>query len=387
MADWNKMATIMVTCPPGIPPFLAAEIKGLGLPVVREMDLGVQTEGTLTDCMRLGLNLRTGHKVLFELSRFKATDAEWLYRNVRKIAWEDYLPVDGYFSVGCSLNTQAVDNSMFASLKVKDAVVDRMRRELGSRPDSGSEDKGAALFLHWERERAILYLDCVGEPLSRRGYRVSPHVAPMQETLAAAVVTASGYLGGNFVNPMCGSGTLAIEAALIALGHAPGALRKTFAFQHLKGYEPQVWNELVEDAKLDRRDNPGGRIIATDIDPKAVEAAKRNAALAGVEEHIEFGVCDFSETELPEGSGVVMLNPGYGKRMGEETELGVDYARIGDFFKQQCKGYTGCVFTGNMELAKKVGLRTKRRIPFFNARIECRLLTYELYAGSRKGGA
>ncbi|MBU1610891.1 MAG: class I SAM-dependent RNA methyltransferase [Proteobacteria bacterium] len=385
MIDWMKPATVLVTCPPGIPPHLAREVEGLGLPVTRQMDLGVSSEGTLTDCMRLCLHVRTGHRVLYELAQFKATDGEWLYRNTRKVAWEDILPLDGYFSVSSSLNTSAVDNSMFASLKVKDGVVDRIRNELGSRPDCGKESKGAAVFLHWERDRATLYLDCAGEPLARRGYRVSPHTAPMQETLSAAVVMASGYASGTFVNPMCGSGTLAIEAALIALDRAPGTLRKNFAFQHLKGYDPQVWQELLEEETLAHRDHPGGRIIATDIDPKAIEAAIRNAELAGVAEFIEFGVCDFRETEIPEEPGVVLLNPEYGKRLGNLNELEDIYSGIGDFFKQSCKGYTGGVFTGNLDLAKRVGLRTKKRIPFFNAQIECRLLTYELYAGTRKG--
>lgn len=388
MADWNKSSIILITCPPHIPPFLAKEIEGLGMPIIRELDLGVATEGSLTDCMRLCLGLRTGHRVLYELSRFRATDPEWLYRNTRKIAWDKYIPMDGYVSVSCSINTDAVDNSMFASLKVKDAIVDRMREIDGQRPDSGKEDKGAAVFMHWDHDWVTLYLDCSGQPLSKRGYRISPHTAPMQETLAATTLIAAGYENGTLVNPMCGSGTLAIEAALMALGHAPGATRKQFAFQHLVDYDPQVWKDLKEDAELDHVDEINGRIIASDNDPKAIEAAMRNAKLAGVDQHIEFEVCDFLEAEIPEhdekNPGFVMLNPEYGVRLGQAEELAETYKAIGDFFKQHCGGYTGCIFTGNMDLAKKVGLRTKRRIPLLNARIDCRLLTYELYAGSRK---
>lgn len=385
MIDWKRTGPVLVTCPRGIAPFLARELAGLGLGQLEELDLGVRAEGTLTDCMKLCLHSRLGHKVLFELASFKAADPEWLYRGARKVAWEDILPADGYVSVSSAVNTRAVDNSMFAALKLKDAIVDRMRRETGRRPDSGREARGASVFLHWEGSRATISLDLAGEPLSRRGYRVSPHAAPMQETLAAAAVLASGYETGNFVNPMCGSGTLAIEAALLALGRAPGSIREYHAFRHLLGYEPKVWEDLLADAALDRREEPGGRIIATDRDPKAIEAARRNAALAGVDGAIEFSVCDYADTPMPEDSGVVLVNPEYGERLGKSSQLGEVYAGIGDFFKQRCRGYTGAIFTGNLALAKRVGLRTRRRIELWNAKIECRLLLYDLYAGTRKG--
>jgi putative N6-adenine-specific DNA methylase len=206
----------------------------------------------------------------------------------------------------------------------------------------------------------------------------------MQETLAAAVVLATGWDGGNnFINPMCGSGTLAIEAALIGLNRAPGLLRGNFGFMHMNGFNEGRWNELREKAKTEARKSIPGRIIATDISAQAVEAAKKNAATAGVEHLIEFGVCDFVDTPLPE-DGVIVMNPGYGERMGEMGQLEVVYKDIGDYFKQKCRGYTGYVFTGNAALAKKVSLKPKRSLQFFNSGIECRLLEYELYEGSRK---
>jgi putative N6-adenine-specific DNA methylase len=207
----------------------------------------------------------------------------------------------------------------------------------------------------------------------------------MQETLAAAVVLASGWDGrGSFVNPMCGSGTLAIEAALIALHKAPGLLRSNFGFMHLKGYNESPWEALRRGARMETRRSLDGRIIATDISPEAVRAARKNAKTAGVDHLIDFSVCDYSETGVPGGGGVVMVNPEYGERLGKVRELEIIYKGVGDFFKQKCKGYMGYIFTGNLELAKKVGLRTKRRIPFFNSNIECRLLEYDLYEGSRK---
>jgi len=189
---------------------------------------------------------------------------------------------------------------------------------------------------------------------------------------------------GHFIAPMCGAGTLAIEAALMALNGAPGLLRDNFAFMHLTGFDEETWNAMLDKAEDSENPDFSGRIIATDHDPEAIEAARDNAHVAGVGDFIEFKLCDFADTEIPDGPGVVMLNPEYGERLGQEKELEAVYKRIGDFFKQSCGGKTGFIFTGNSHLAKRVGLRTKRRRIFFNAKIECRLLEYELYAGTRK---
>ncbi|HTD94369.1 MAG TPA: hypothetical protein VK644_11170, partial [Chitinophagaceae bacterium] len=187
-----------------------------------------------------------------------------------------------------------------------------------------------------------------------------------------------------FINPMCGSGTLAIEAAMLATNRRPGLFRTNYAFMHLKGYDEDVY--LREDARLEEQiaDVLGLRIIATDYSTRAIENAKKNAIAAGVANLIEFSVCDFADTEVPPGeSGVMFVNPEYGERLGELKELEDTYARIGDFMKQRCGGYTGYVFTGNMELAKKIGLKAKRRIEFYTSTIDCRLLEYELYSGTR----
>ena len=183
---------------------------------------------------------------------------------------------------------------------------------------------------------------------------------------------------------MCGSGTLAIEAALIALNKAPGLLRNNYGFMHVKGFNNASWKMLREKANTLTIKTLPIRIIASDIDPEAVEAARKNAQTAGVEHLIEFICCDYAETPVPEGGGVIMLNPEYGERMGTVNELEEVYKGIGDFFKQRCKGYTGYIFTGNPGLAKKVGLRSKRKLQFFNSNIECRLIEYELYEGSKK---
>jgi 23S rRNA G2445 N2-methylase RlmL len=376
---------ILVTCAKGITPFLREEILHLGFPVLAETIAGIATEGTMDDTLRLNLFLRTGHRVLFLIREFTARDADGLYNSLSEIPWEEYIDEDGYVCITSSVDNPTIKDSRYANVRCKDAIVDRIRERRGQRPDSGPEKDRVVVNLYWKGDICSVYFDTSGEPLCRRGYRNIPMTAPMQETLAAAVIVASGWKGaGNFINPMCGSGTLAIEAALIALNRAAGILRNNFGFMHLKGFNELLWNELRAQAKREAKKTINCSIIAGDIRKEAVEAAKKNAATAGVDHLIEFSVCDFSETVIPEGGGVVMLNPEYGERMGKLKELEGVYKGIGDFFKQKCGGYTGYIFTGNFELAKKVGLKAKRRVPFFNGGIECRLLEYELYEGSRR---
>jgi 23S rRNA G2445 N2-methylase RlmL len=378
-------SSIIITCPKGLPPYLKEELAALGFPVMRESLAGIETGGSLEDAMLLNLWLRTGHRVLFFLKSFTSRDAAELYAGVSLIEWERYIDADEYLSVHCSVDNRMIRDSRFANQKCKDAIVDRMRRVYGRRPDSGPAMTGAVVFLYWKDELCSVYLDTSGEPLSKRNYRKTSLKAPMQETLAAAVVMASRWNAeGSFINPMCGSGTLAIEAALIGLNRAPGLLRENFGFMHLTGFPPRRWEVLSAQALASGKKRPGAQIIATDINPEAIAAAQRNAAIAGVERFIDFSVCDFRKTPVPDGGGVVMLNPEYGERLGSVGQLELTYRAIGDFFKQHCRGYRGFIFTGNPGLAKNIGLRTKSRTLFFNSNIECRLLEYELYEGSRK---
>jgi 23S rRNA G2445 N2-methylase RlmL len=380
-----RKSRILITCAKGITPFLRGELLALNFPVLSETIAGIMTEGTIEDTLRLNLQLRTAHRILFLLKEFPARDADALYYAVSEIAWEDYIAEDGYVCVRSSVDNPSIRDSRYANVRCKDAIVDRIKGKCGQRPNSGPDQDRVVVNLYWKYDSCALYFDTSGEPLSRRGYRKIPMRAPMQETLAAAVIMASGWGGSNhFINPMCGSGTLAIEAASIALNRAPGLLRNNYGFMHLKGFNESLWNELRAQAKRKAKKNLSCRIIATDIRKEAVEAAMKNAATAGVEHLIEFAVCDYSRTAVPEGGGVVILNPEYGERMGKVKELESVYKGIGDYFKQKCRGYTGYIFTGNLDLSKEVGLRAKRRVQFFNSGIECRLLEYELYEGSRK---
>jgi 23S rRNA G2445 N2-methylase RlmL len=378
--DGNR---ILITCPKGLAPYLGRELTAMGLPIIEETAAGIATSGDLNDTMALNLTLRTAHRVLWLLRSFEARDPEELYNELSGIEWESYIDEDEYLSVHSSVDTPTINNPLFANVKCKDAIVDRIKLKRGKRPDSGPDMTGAVVFLYWRDEKCSVYLDTSGEPLARRGYRKIPLKAPMQETLAAGVIAATGWDGRtNLVNPMCGSGTIAIEAALIALNRAPGILRSNFGFMHIKGYDETGWEELRTKTKAAAHKTLDAKIIATDNNPAAIQAARNNAATAGVEHLIEFDVCDFSDTRMPEG-GIVILNPEYGERLGRVSQLENIYKEIGDFFKQKCKGHTGYVFTGNPDLAKKIGLRAKRRTVFFNSNIECRLLEYELYEGSR----
>jgi len=385
MSFWTRKSRIVITCAKGVPPFLKQEVLSLGFPILSAGMAEVETEGTMEDTQKLNLFIRTGQRVLFLLESFGARTPDELYRRMSRISWEEYIQEDGYLSVTSSVFNPTINDSRFANVKCKDAIVDRIKEKKGRRPDTGPERNKIVVHLHWRGNTGQVFLDTSGEPLSRRGYRMIPLKAPMQETLAAAAILSTGWTGdGSFINPMCGSGTLAIEAALIALKRVPGLLRSNFGFMHLKGFDEPSWKVLRRKIRAEAKDRLNGRIVATDISQQSVEAAKKNAMTAGVDRFIEFGVCDFSETPIPNGGGMVILNPEYGERLGEAGELKEIYKRIGDFFKKKCQGYEGYLFTGNFDLAKRVGLRTKRRILFYNGPIECRLLEYDLYEGSRK---
>ncbi|HTH31424.1 MAG TPA: hypothetical protein VL946_08735, partial [Lacibacter sp.] len=325
-------------------------------------------------------------QVLYSLKQFTAHDGDDIYNALKDFQWESILPDPGYFSVTSNVNNPTINNSMFANLRVKDAIVDRIRDKRGTRPSTGAELTGTVIHLFWKNDDAEVFVDTSGDSLARHGYRKIPGLAPMLEGLASATIYATVWdRQSPFINPMCGSGTLAIEAALIATNRRPGLYRTNYAFMHIQGYDETVYQK--EDALLEEQiiDVPGLKIIATDYNPKAIENAKKNAVAAGVQKLIDFDVCDFAKTEVPQDAkGVMMINPEYGERLGDIKELEETYARIGDFMKQQCGGYYGYIFTGNMELAKKIGLKAKRRIEFYNSTIDCRLLEYELYSGSRR---
>lgn len=390
---------IIVSCAKEIARWTEVEVRRLGYTPIDTTENTVVVRGSMRDVMRLNLWLRTAHRVLVPLLRTTCRSIKDLYEGVRSIDWENLLEADGYFSVSSIVHNLTIRDTRIPSLYTKDAIADRMREKCQRRPDSGRENIGAAVFVYWERDEVIVYLDTSGDPLSKRGYRKIPGSAPMQETLAAACIMALGWNGDSpFVSPMCGSGTPAIEAVMMAMNMAPGSLKGHFAFQSIKGYShiipgektsavaprqrvgaspEQIWREMVMKANEGVKKTGLPPVVATDISPEAVENAHSNAIAAGVAQYIQFKACDFADTPIPDGKGCVFFNPEYGIRLGDPKELAAVYERIGTFMNEKCHGYTGGVITGNPELAHLVNLYYCRRVPFFNGPIDCRLFVYE----------
>jgi 23S rRNA G2445 N2-methylase RlmL len=386
MQSFNKPSHIIITCSKRLSPFLQKEITESGFKISAIFQTGIEINGTLNDCIRLNLTLRCASQVLYSLKSFSCNNADELYQNVSTIQWESIIPKNGYFSITSNVDTVSINNSLFANVKVKDAIADRFRNKFNERPDSGPELERTVINLFWKNDHAQIFIDTSGETLSKHGYRKIPGKAPMMESLAAATLLAKNWNRKSpFINPMCGSSTLAIEAVMLATNRYPGLFRNNYGFMHVIGYNQEVFEKEKQKLSDEIKVVPDLKIIATDISEDAIHISKINAGVAGVTDLIQFKVCDFAETDVPENeNGIVFFNPEYGERMGDEIELEEAYSRIGDFMKKKCKGYTGYVFTGNLNLAKKIGLKPKRKIEFYNGKIDCRLLEYELYSGSRR---
>ena len=409
---------IVLSCANCLAPWVKREVCELGYKIIDEADNIVVVKGAMRDVLRLNLRLRTAHRVLVPLLRARCRHIRELYSLVASIDWENLIETESYFSVFSVVTNDTIRDTRLPSLVTKDAIVDRIRDRCGSRPDSGSDyDRGAAVFLHWERDRMIIYLDTSGAPLCKRGYRKIPGSAPMQETLAAACIDALHWDRKTpFISPMCGSGTPAIEAALAAMNRAPGSLRAHFGFMSIKGYKlmiegekapriaprqrfgatpEQIWKEMLLEAQEQEKTEGLPPIIATDISPEAIENAKTNAYIAGVSKYIQFKACDFGDTPIPpsqtsepfvsfsitgkegyKARGCVFFNPEYGIRLGDPAELAPIYERIGTFMNEKCPGYTGGVLTGSPELSKMINLFYVTRIPFYNGPIDCRLFVF-----------
>ena len=384
MQNFTAKNKIIITCHKWLSPYLTNEIVALGFTPVSTFITGVELFGSLNDCIKLNLNLRCASQVLFALQHFYCNHPDDLYNAMLHIKWQHIIPPKGYFSVTSNVYHPTINNNLFANVRVKDAIVDVMRNANGERTNSGNELSHTVIHLHWKGDTAEIFMDTSGISLAKHGYRKIPGKAPMLEALAASTIIATQWNTLTpFVNPMCGSGTLAIEAALMATNRKPGLLRKNYAFMHILGYTETVYvKELQQLFNIIKATNLP-TIIASDISTDAVNITKTNATYADVEDLLTYEVGDFENTTIPNQAGTIIINPEYGERLGEAVSLENTYSRIGDFFKQKCTGYKGYIFTGNLELAKKIGLKPKRRIEFLNGKIDCRLLEYELYTGSK----
>jgi putative N6-adenine-specific DNA methylase len=383
---FQTKSKVIITCNKRLSAYLQDEVTALGYEIVRSFPTGVELNITLTECIKLNLNLRCASQILYCINSFKANTPDELYTALLALEWEELIDFAGYFSVTSNVDNPTITTPLFANLKVKDAIVDRFREKKNIRPNSGSDANKTVIHLYWKDDEADIFIDTSGETLAKHGYRKIPGKAPMLEALAASVIMATQWdQKSPFVNPMCGSGTLAIEAALLATNRRPGLFRMNYGFMHILGYDEEVFfaeRRILKDQVIKNIDL---QIIASDISEDAVEVTRRNAKTAGVDTLITFEVCDFEDTPVPEGGkGVVVFNPEYGERLGVHSKLELTYKRIGDFMKKDCKGYFGYIFTGNPDLAKKIGLKADKKIEFYNGKLDCRMLEYELYDGTRR---
>ncbi|MCH7410388.1 class I SAM-dependent RNA methyltransferase [Belliella sp. DSM 111904] len=385
MLDFTQKGKVVITFKDRFAPYVALELEALGFKAKQVNRTYIEIIASMNDCIFLNLHLRIASHVLFEIKSFYLHHADDIYRRVKSIPWEEYITETTYFSVNSHVDHESVDNPLFVNVRVKDAIVDRFRDQTGIRPDTGSNYDGAVFQLFWKETQATLYINTSGETLAKHGYRKIPGKAPMLEALAAATIYASEWdRKSPFINPMCGSGTLAIEAALIATNRYPGLYRDHYSFQHFLGYDDQYFQKLKIELESKVTAPQDLKIIASDISEQAVLFTRENASTAGVEELIEYEVCDFSDCEVPNAEeGILMINPEYGERLGEQDDLLDTYKRMGDFMKQKCAGYTGYIFTGNLPLGKRIGLRPSRKIEFYNGTIDCRLMKFELYKGKK----
>lgn len=365
--------------PRGAEEIAAAELENVGIIGAEPAKGGVAFKTNRAGLYRANLWLRTASRVLVQLAVFPCNSPEELYTGVHAVDWPSLITPAMTMAVDCSLRDSALTHSGFVALKTKDAIVDRIRQACGSRPNVDTSTPDVRVNVHLFKNVCTLSLDSSGDALDRRGYRLERNEAPLRETLAAALIALTGWNGDvPLADPMCGSGTIPVEAAMVAARMPPG-LQRTFGFQKWLDYDAALWRKLVREAEHGTRRLPVGLITGYDQDSRALVLAARNAAKAGFEGQLHFFHAEL-EAFRPEGDrGVVIINPPYGKRLGEEDELKELYCRIGDILKQRCRGWTGYVLTGNLELAKYIGLKASRRFVLFNGPIECRLLKYELY--------
>ncbi len=375
-----ELLDYFATTAKGLEDVLADELRALGFAGVTQGNGGVAFTGLKEDGWRACLWLRTANRVLQPIASFSCASPEALYEGVNALPWEERLTPRMTLAVDANLRDSAITHSRFAALKTKDAIVDRLRDRCGERPNVDAKDPDLRINLHLARNHCTLSLDLAGTGLHRRGYRRDPTVAPLKETLAAGLVQLTGWdRESHFVDPMCGSGSLPLEAALMAGNMAPGLLSPTFGFQRWPGFDATAWGRLLEEAEQARRPLPANHIFGSDRDRRAVDLARRNAEASGIGATIRWFYSDFARLEPPAARGTLICNPPYGERIGEVEALVDFYRKIGDTLKQRWAGWTAWVFTGNLELAKRVGLKPSRRIVLFNGPIECRLLKFDLY--------
>jgi putative N6-adenine-specific DNA methylase len=369
-------------CPRGLEGPLATELTVLGATAIAPAEGGVAFAGERELAYRANLESRIASRVLWQVTRRRYRDESDLYRLARGVDWTAHFRVERTLRVDVAATGSKLRSLEFATLRIKDAVCDRFRDETGRRPSVDKERPDVRLHAYLTADEATLYLDTSGEALFKRGYRRDTEAAPLRENLAAGLLALTGGDATRaFLDPMCGGGTIAIEAALAAADRAPG-LDRRFGFQKLAWFDGPTWQRLRQCAHDRVRAAPATPMIfASDVDRRSVAHCQGNAAAAGVADWIDVAQADVLTRAAPADSGVLLANPPYGMRLDDATRLAAFYPRLGDALKRRFAGWTAFIFTGDLRLADLIGLRPSRRTPLWNGNVECRLYRFEVVAG------
>lgn len=364
----------------GLEELAAVELTNLGAKDVITSFTGISFSGDQELLYRVNLWSRIIFRVLVPIIKIKSFNAQQLYRNVQEVNWAKYLNPEMTLAVNCTGKNKQLNHSHFTALQIKKAIVDQQQKHYGRRSDVDPKFPDLLVNAHIDNNHCTLSLDSSGSSLHRRGYRPAVGLAPLKETLAAALINLTEWNGETtFYDPLCGSGTLPIEAALKALNIAPGLFRDHFSFQNWLDYDQNLWNKLIIEAKEQQKSLTNCAILGSDRDLAVLQQAQENAANCQVANYIKFLHQDLFQITAPTKKGIIICNPPYGERLGNVSELEDLYKMLGDLFKQRFTGWTAYILTGNKHLSKKIGLRTAKRIPVYNGSLPCTLLKYELY--------
>ena len=365
----------------GLEDVLCDELKALGAQNIRKERRAVSFEGDLSLMYRTNVWLRTASRVLKTIRSFEASDADTIYREVKKIEWDEYMSVGQTFVVNATVYSDSFRNSQFVSYRTKDAIADFFNEKYGKRPSVRLTNPDIYVNIHISNNQCTVSLDSSGDSLHKRGYRSVQTKAPINEALAAGMIQLSGWRGdSNFVDFMCGSGTLLIEAALIALNIPPGIFRKQFAFEKWNDFDADLFEEILNDDSEER--DFRHKIYGSDLSTKAIEIATQNIKSAGLGRYIELKTANVSDFEAPMGKSIIISNPPYGKRLTDNNIHNL-YSTIGQTLKHCCQGMDVWIISSDSELLKSIGLKPSKKIPLLNGDLECELWKFEIFAGKR----
>jgi len=381
------MQRYFAPCPRGLEPLLVQELASLGAQNATGVPGGVAFEGTSEVCYAANLRSRLASRVLWRVADFRYAGEDDVYRAALGVDWPALFGVERTLRVYVTAQKSPLKSLEFITLRIKDAVCDRFRDALGRRPSIEKARPDVRVHAFLEAGRGTFYLDTSGEPLFKRGWRRSTVEAPLRENLAAGIVLLAGWKGEEpLLDPMCGGGTLLVEAAAIALGAAPGTGR-SFGFEKLRSYDAALW-QRVRGSPTVARAKRLPALVGSDTDARALDAARKNLAAAGFADQVRLERADILTRSAPAGAGVMVANPPYGERTGSGEELARFYPRLGDALKQRFAGWRCHIFTADLRLPKLIRLEPARRVPLHNGALECRLYEFRIVAGShrRRGG-